>query len=100
MRVIVLSQAEEDISESALFIAEDTLDSALHFIESTKEAFEFLSRHPEVGSNHAFMSPTLSGTKSWPISGFENRLVFYRIRNDEIVVIRVLHGARNIDKLP
>jgi plasmid stabilization system protein ParE len=51
MRVIVLPQAEEDISESALFISEDSLDSALHFIERTREAFEFLSRHPEVGSN-------------------------------------------------
>jgi plasmid stabilization system protein ParE len=33
------------------------------------------------------------------MAGFENHLVFYRPFKDSIEVIRVIHGARDIEKL-
>ncbi len=99
MRIFVLPRAEEDISESALYIAEDSLEAAIHFIDRTNETFEFLSSHPEAGSEHSFLSPSLKGTRSWPVRGFEKWLVFYQLHTYEIVVIRILHGARDIDNL-
>ena len=100
MRIVVLPRAEEDISESALYIAKDSLEAAIRFIDRTRDTFEFLSRHPEAGSEHLFLSPSLKGTKSWPVRNFEKWLVFYQLHADEILVIRILHGARDIDNLP
>ena len=99
MQIIVLSRAEADISESALCIADDSLDAAVRFIDQTRDAFEFLSQFPDAGSDHVFSSESLKGTKSWPIRGFDKWLVFYQICGDELLVIRVLHG-RDIDNLP
>lgn len=42
MRIIVLPRAEADIVESAQFIAEDSLDAALRFMDQAQVAFNFL----------------------------------------------------------
>ncbi|MBL8870220.1 MAG: type II toxin-antitoxin system RelE/ParE family toxin [Planctomycetaceae bacterium] len=96
MRIIVLPRAEADIVESAQFIAEDSLDSALRFMDQAQVAFNFLRQFPEAGSDHVYSSDTLRGTRSWPIRGFENWIVFYVVRDNELIVIRVLHGARDV----
>lgn len=95
MRIIVLPRAEADIVENAHFIAEDSLDAALRFMDQASIAFNFLSQFPEAGSDHVYSSDTLRGTKSWPIRGFENWIVFYMLRDDQLIVVRVLHGARD-----
>jgi plasmid stabilization system protein ParE len=33
------------------------------------------------------------------VRGFPNYLLFYRFKADELVLLRVLHGARNIDAI-
>ena len=35
----------------------------------------------------------------WRVKGFEKYLVFYRPLKDGIVVLRVIHGARDIEDL-
>jgi toxin ParE1/3/4 len=39
------------------------------------------------------------GIRLWRIRGFERYLIFYRPIPDGIEVIRVLHGARDIDTI-
>lgn len=99
MRIIVLPRAEADISEIAFFIADDSLEAAMRFIDQARDAIEFLSKFPDAGSDHLFSSESLKGTKSWPIRGFDKWLVFYQMRSDELLVIRVLHGARDLNNL-
>jgi toxin ParE1/3/4 len=41
----------------------------------------------------------LEGVRRLPVKGFENYLIFYVPRSGGIDVIRVLHGARDIDNL-
>lgn len=64
-------------------------------MDQVQVAFNFLSQFPEAGSDHAYFSDTLRGTKSWPIRGFENWIVFYMLRDDQLIVVRVLHDARD-----
>jgi toxin ParE1/3/4 len=35
----------------------------------------------------------------WPVPGFRNHLIFYRVTGDAIEVLRVLHAARDVRKL-
>ena len=44
-------------------------------------------------------NPRLTGLRVWRIQGFPNHLIFYRPVDDGIEVIRVLHGARDIDRV-
>jgi toxin ParE1/3/4 len=41
----------------------------------------------------------MAGLRSWAIRGFATFLVFYRPTQRGIEVIRVLHGARDLDAI-
>jgi plasmid stabilization system protein ParE len=40
-------------------------------------------------------NPLLDGIRVWPVAGFKNHLIFYRVLIDEIEVVRVIHGSRD-----
>ena len=52
-----------------------------------------------MGSPREFQNSHLIGIRQWRVSGFENYLIFYRPIEDGIEVLRVLHGARDIEGL-
>ena len=60
---------------------------------------ELLAWMPEIGSIWESPHPFLSGVRVWPIRRFKNYLIFYRPIVGGIFVLRVLHGARQVDEL-
>ena len=54
---------------------------------------------PVMGINTSFSDSADRNLRRWRIRGFENFLIFYRLIEDGIEVIRVLHGAREIERL-
>jgi plasmid stabilization system protein ParE len=40
-----------------------------------------------------------TGIRQWKVSTFDKYLIFYRIVSSGIDIIRVLHGARDIDRI-
>jgi toxin ParE1/3/4 len=53
---------------------------------------------PGMGALREFSNPRYTGLRSWPITGFERILIFYRPTADGIEVLRILHGARNLER--
>jgi len=35
----------------------------------------------------------------WPVNGFRRQLIFYISTNETIEIVRLLHGARDVDSL-
>lgn len=66
---------------------------------AAKKAMELLASMPEIGSIWESPLPSLAGVRVWPIRKFKNYLIFYRPISGGIFVLRVLHGARQIDDL-
>jgi len=56
-----------------------------------------LVRMPRSGQLCGFTLQALQDVRRFPISGFRSHLIFYRFSNNEIYVLRVLHGARDLD---
>jgi len=56
-------------------------------------------RMPRAGALCAFRAGELRGIRRISITGFPAHLVFYQFREDEIHVLRVLHGARDLESL-
>ena len=54
---------------------------------------------PGIGAEFEHDHPALAGVRFFPVSRFRNYLVFYRPVADGIEVIRVVHGARDIDTI-
>jgi toxin ParE1/3/4 len=90
-------QARLDILEQAIYLGEEASEEvALRFIEAVDAAFRRLASTPEIGRRRDFRNPRLVGLRSWPVPGFEKHLVFYRVEEGCVEIVRVLHGARDL----
>ena len=92
-------RARLDLVEIATHIADSNVDASDRFLAAAKAASEKLAAVPGTGRLRGFKNPALSDLRSWPIRGFRNYLIFYRPTRDGIEVVRVLHGARDIDQI-
>jgi toxin ParE1/3/4 len=97
--VVVSSRAEKDLEELATYISRDNLDAALRLIDAANATFESLARFPGLGEPCEFDNPRLAEMRRWRIDGFVRYLLFYIPRDDEIEVVRILHGARDLNRV-
>lgn len=85
--------------EAAYFIAEDSLDVSDRFTDAVNASFERLADMPGVGVQREYQNPALAGMRMWPVPGFPKHLVFYRYNELELLVLRIIHGARDIESI-
>jgi toxin ParE1/3/4 len=90
---------EADLIEIASFIAEDNLDTAERFLDAAEQTFTDLAAMPLVGRAVTFQSSRAQNMRVWRVQGFERYLIFYRVVETGIEIIRVLHGARDLEGL-
>lgn len=55
--------------------------------------------NPNSGSLCRFSADELQGIRRMPIARFPKHLVFYRAESGEILILRVIHGARDLESL-
>lgn len=65
------------------------------------QAVHSLLRWPERGATCRFRSPALTGVRWIFVPGFPRHMVFYRYLPQEqaIVIVQVLHGARDLEPI-
>ena len=84
------------MEDQALYLFQQSPDASDRFIAACQSDFEKLAAMPGMGARREFHNPKAAGIRSWVLSGFPNHLVFYRPVDVGIEVLRVLHGARDI----
>ena len=93
----ILSQARTDIVELAVYIGQDDVSAESRFLDATDETFALLARQPFIGTKHATKNPRLEGIRVFRVKKFPNHLTFYLVRENEIEIVRVLHGSRDLE---
>jgi toxin ParE1/3/4 len=88
-----------DLIEEADYIARDSVDAAERLLLAAEETFELLAQMPGIGKIRRLPDPRVPELRQFPIKDFENWLVFYRYTDSALDVVRVLHGARDIDPI-
>ncbi len=97
-RVSVVPAADRDIDGQAEYLMrEASLETALRFYDATAATFDKLARMPGMGERRESSNPRLAGLRVWRIDEFPDHLLFYRPVEGGIEIIRVLHGARDVD---
>ena len=91
-RLIYSPQSEEDLLEIASYICQDNTAAAERWLERIAETLKLLSEMPAAGRLRPRLAPNL---RSFPIG---NYVLFYHPLSDGIQLVRVLHGARNIQR--
>ena len=87
------AQAERDLLDIWLYIAEDNPRAADRLLDHINAAVQMLARHPQMGRRRDALGP---GVRSFTVGDY---LIFYLARNRDIVVVRVLSGYRDLDSL-
>jgi toxin ParE1/3/4 len=90
------ARAKRDLVEHYIYLAENAgMEMAERFLLNADGSFRDLSWHPGMGAPLALRSPKLARLRKWPVSGFENVLIFYLLRARGVSIVRVLHAARD-----
>ena len=89
-------RADTEIDELAGYIALDSPDAAMRFLEAVQKSFELISEQPGIGTQRYAHLSLLEDLRMLPVCDFEKHLVFYIERPGYIDVLRVLHGSRDI----
>ncbi len=87
------SQAELDLIAIGVYISADDPMTANQWLELIDQKCQLLATMPRMGRDRTGLAPNL---RSFPVGDY---IIFYRPAADGIVVIRVLHGAREIQTL-
>ncbi len=69
------------------------------FLAQAEATLTRLVRSPGLGTLYHHDHPALTDVRYFPISHFKKYLVFYRPMTGGIEVLRVLHGARDLDSI-
>jgi toxin ParE1/3/4 len=56
-------------------------------------------KNPQSGARCSFDADELQGIRRMPIARFLKHLIFYRVEGGEILILRVIHGARDLESL-
>jgi toxin ParE1/3/4 len=96
----VRPQATIDVEESSLFyLVHGSEALSERFEAAVEKTFAWILENPRSGAPRESLSPRLSGLRTWPVRGFEKHLVFYRETEEAVDVVRVLHGARDVEAI-
>jgi toxin ParE1/3/4 len=89
--------ADADLDDQAAYLAREVgIDLALRFHDSAARTFDSIAKNPGIGERRESSNLRLAGLRVWCIEGFANHLVFYRLEGDEVEIVRVLHGVRDL----
>jgi len=89
--------AAQDLEEIFRRIDGASPTSADRFLEEFFHAAQMLAEMPRMGPLRCVRG-RLKGLRSWPLTNFGPYIVFYFPKPDGIEVIRILHGARDINR--
>ena len=87
-----LQIALEDLEEIILYIAKDSLKEAIKMHDEIVNKSKKLATFPKLGREVPDKKMRKMGFRMLVISSY---IAFYRVRDKEIYIYRVLHGRRN-----
>ena len=99
LTVIFDPAADQDIENEFNYLVDRNIDVALRFFKAVGNTCDTIAEMPGMGSPRTFKNSHLKGVRMWAVKGFPKYLIFYLTTDEDITVLRVLHGARNIEHI-
>jgi toxin ParE1/3/4 len=99
-RITLTDLAVADILEQAdWYEAQADRKLAKRWEQAVTSTLLRISQKPDAGSLCTLKADELHGTRRVPVAGFSKHLIFYKPHESEILVLRVIHGARDLESL-
>jgi toxin ParE1/3/4 len=96
---IIAQAARLDMFEVCEYFDAESRDPNLadRFVNSAILTFEKLARTPGLGRPYKFKKCPHENLRSRRVDNFPNYLIFYRPFPNGVEIVRVLHGARDLE---
>jgi toxin ParE1/3/4 len=100
LKIVFSDAAVSDILEQMDWYAEmGGHDLAKRWNESVTSTLLRIAGAPGIGARCLFRAKDLRGTRRLVVIGFPKHLIFYKAGKTHILVLRVVHGARDLESL-
>lgn len=99
MRLLIKTQARNDVQNAFAYIGADSTKNALRFLDSAQKTFNLLTKKPYMGNPYPFRDSQFSNIRRWFVRDFNKYLIFYRVLDNTVEIIRVLHSSQDIEAL-
>ena len=100
VQLVLSDLAVADILEQAnWYIAKSGHPLAKRWDKAVTATILRILRNPSSGKLCSFKAPILRDVRSMAIREFPNHLLFYRVRHFEMIVLRIVHGSRELESL-
>lgn len=94
----VRNRATQDLRQLANYIlVNGDSHAALRFLELAEITFSQLATRPGMGKVVQLVPSRMGEIRQWRIKDFKDYLIFYRIQDELVEILRVLHGARDLE---
>ena len=90
---IISPEASQDLSDIIDYFTGRNIDAGERFVDEFAKKCKYLANFPNMGRSYANIKPELRGV---PLDGY---IIFYRVMDDGIEIVRVVSGYRNLESL-
>jgi toxin ParE1/3/4 len=93
MKLRFRPEARQDLRAIGDYIARDDRRAARRFVGMLREKCAFLGRNPHAGRERPELR---EGLRSFPA---ESYVIFYRVLDESVEIVNVIHGSRDLESL-
>lgn len=98
MKLIFSSVFEADFASGVEYLAREASEEiASRWERSVYRTIQLLQKNPQIGRARRDLQP--AGIRTFGVKNFPRFLIFYIVRENELVLLRVKHGAMNLHAL-
>jgi toxin ParE1/3/4 len=94
-RIVRFAQARIDIAEIVDYLVAENVAAAERFLESLEKSFGFLATFPQSGDLVEDEALRADGVRLWQVKGFRNYLILFRVRDEDVQILRVTQASRD-----
>jgi toxin ParE1/3/4 len=77
--------------------AQSSLNASEKFLDTVKSAYRKIADMPGIGVLRDYKQSELKGMRMWRVSKYPRYLIFYVTTGTDLIILRVLHGSKDID---
>jgi toxin ParE1/3/4 len=98
--IVLTDAAVNDILEQAAWYHEQSgTKLARRWEQAVTSVLLRIAATPAAGAPCTFKAPELTDVRRAPVPRFPKHLVFYRFHSQELLILRIVHGARDLESL-
>jgi toxin ParE1/3/4 len=95
MQFTITPAADKDLEDLAVDFTLWSLELSVRFRLAIEKTFDYIHDYAIAGALRFADRGRMRDLRSWPVPGFRKYIVFYRVTEEEITIVRILHGARD-----